>query len=100
MVFSWWTWLMRQFLYALGLSAPVRIVKHPQPALLRTATGDDGKKRTTTLEDVLNKCPSLLGWYTPTTWLSRYVSLLFFLRLRRFGRTFSVTSLRYAFELY
>ncbi|GAA5913124.1 hypothetical protein JCM6882_005794 [Rhodosporidiobolus microsporus] len=69
----WWPrWFMRRLLYALGLSAPVRLVHHPRPATL-VALGEDGKKRSTTLDKVLEKCPHLFGrdaWYTPTAWLA------------------------------
>ncbi|GAA5868956.1 hypothetical protein JCM8547_003232 [Rhodosporidiobolus lusitaniae] len=72
MLAVWPRWLLRRVLYAIGLSAPVRLVHHPRPATL-TSVSEDGSKRTTTLLEVLEKCPSLLGkltaWYTPTSWL-------------------------------
>ncbi|GAA5952007.1 hypothetical protein JCM21900_000113 [Sporobolomyces salmonicolor] len=66
------TWLMRRLLYCLGLSAPVKTVQHPLPAAI-VSFAEDGKKRSTRLDEVLAKCPSLSGpnaWYTPTAWLS------------------------------
>ncbi|GAA6060967.1 hypothetical protein JCM10212_006549 [Sporobolomyces blumeae] len=69
----WWlTFLMRRFLYCLGLSAPVRFIQASKPAQV-VALGADGKKRTTGLDEIVARCPSLSGrtaWYTPTAWLS------------------------------
>lgn len=70
------TWIMRRVLHALGLSAPVKLVRNPKPATL-VSLGPDGSKTSTTLDEVLARCPSLFGdraWYTPTSWLARCVS--------------------------
>ncbi|GAA5829709.1 hypothetical protein JCM11251_000256 [Rhodosporidiobolus azoricus] len=69
---SWPRWVVRRFLYALGLSAPVRLVHHAKPATL-VSLDADGKKRSTTLDKVLEQCSHLTGaeaWYTPTSWLA------------------------------
>ncbi|GAA6037019.1 hypothetical protein JCM8097_005511 [Rhodosporidiobolus ruineniae] len=67
---QWWVWFMRRLLYRLGLSAPVKLVTHPKPATL-VSVKEDGSKRTTTLDQVLDQCPNLRGgWYTPTAWLT------------------------------
>ncbi|BGP38189.1 hypothetical protein JCM10449v2_002118 [Rhodotorula kratochvilovae] len=65
-------WLVQRLLYALGLSAPVKLVRNPQPATL-VSLGEDGKKTSTSLDEILARCPSLVGeraWYTPTSWLT------------------------------
>ncbi|GAA5835765.1 hypothetical protein JCM9279_004641 [Rhodotorula babjevae] len=65
-------WAVRRVLYALGLSAPVNIIRNSQPASL-VSVAADGTKTTTGLDEVLARCPSLFGdraWYTPTSWLA------------------------------
>lgn len=67
------TWLMRRFLQALNLAAPVRLVHHAEPVQLVSVTSD-GTKRRSSLQQVLQNCPSLTGkdaWYAPTPWLAR-----------------------------
>ncbi|GAA5947616.1 hypothetical protein JCM3775_001867, partial [Rhodotorula graminis] len=65
-------WALRRVLYALGLSAPVKIIRNPNPASL-VSLDANGHKTTTALDQVLAQCPSLVGdraWYTPTSWLA------------------------------
>ena len=68
--------VFRRLLGLLRLSARVQLTLHEQPAVLVDLNSVTGEKRKTSLLDVLKKCPSLYGdkaWYTPTSWLSRWV---------------------------
>lgn len=67
------TWLFRRVLQALNLAAPVRLVHHAEPVSL-VHVDADGHKHRSSLQRVLDQCPSLTGndaWYCPTPWLAR-----------------------------
>ena len=70
-------WLAVSYLSLLGLlrlSSRVQLVLHPEPAQLTALDPDSSEKRTTSLGQVLDQCPSLKGplaWFTPTFWLLR-----------------------------
>lgn len=66
--------VFRRLLGLLRLSARVQLTLNEHPRVLVALDGVSGKKRKTSLLDILKKCPSLYGdkaWYTPTSWLSR-----------------------------
>jgi hypothetical protein len=69
-------YLFNRFLALLRLSSQPVLIHHPTPATLVSLDKLTGEKRSTRLDEVLQRCKSLVGreaWYTPTAWLSSCV---------------------------